>query len=59
VGKEKDPRRPIRVVLIAIGPDIAPGSLKPITDVTGGGVFAAPDPAKIGDIFFQVISSRT
>jgi len=35
-----------------------PAGLKPITDVTGGAVFAAPDPAKIGEIFVQAIATR-
>jgi hypothetical protein len=58
LGKLKDPKRPVRVILIAFGPDVAPASLKPITDLTGGGVFAAPDPAKIGEIFVQAIATR-
>jgi Ca-activated chloride channel homolog len=58
LGKLKDPKRPVRVVLIAFGPDVAPAGLKPITDLTGGGVFAAADPAKIGEIFVQAISTR-
>jgi hypothetical protein len=58
LGKLKDPKRPVRVILIAIGPDVAPAGLKPITDLTGGAVFAAPDPAKIGEIFVQAISTR-
>jgi len=58
LGKIKDPKRPVRVLLITFGPEVAPGGLKPITDLTGGGVFAAPDPAKIGDIFLQAITTR-
>ncbi|GIJ51619.1 hypothetical protein Val02_85050 [Virgisporangium aliadipatigenens] len=59
LGKVKDPKRPIRVLIITIGPDVSPTNLKPITDLTGGGVFAAPDPAKIGEIFLQAITTRT
>jgi hypothetical protein len=58
IGKIKDPKRPVRVLIIAIGPDVAAGNLKPITDLTSGGVFAAPDPAKISDIFLQAITTR-
>jgi Ca-activated chloride channel family protein len=59
LGKVKDQKRPIRVLIITIGPDVSPTNLKPITDLTGGGVFAAPDPAKISDIFLQAITTRT
>ena len=59
LGKVKDQKRPIRVLIITIGPDVSPTNLKPITDLTGGGVFAAPDPAKIGEIFLQAITTRT
>jgi Ca-activated chloride channel homolog len=58
LGRLKDPKRPVRILLITIGPDVAPGGLKPITDLTSGGVFAAPDPAKINDIFLQAITTR-
>jgi hypothetical protein len=58
LGKLKDPKKPVRVLLITIGPDVAPGGLKPITDLTSGAVFAAPDPAKIGEIFLQAITTR-
>jgi Ca-activated chloride channel family protein len=58
LGKIKDPKRPVRVIILAFGPDVAPGGLKPITDLTSGGVFAAPDPAKIADVFLQAITTR-
>jgi hypothetical protein len=58
LGKIKDPAKPVRVLIIAFGPDVAPDTLKPITNLTSGGVFAAPDPAKISDIFLQAITTR-
>jgi Ca-activated chloride channel homolog len=58
IGKVKDPKKPVRVLIIAFGPDVAPGGLKPITDLTSGAVFAAPDPAKISEIFLQAIVTR-
>jgi Ca-activated chloride channel family protein len=58
LGKIKDPAKPVRVLIIAFGPDVAPDGLKPITALTSGGVFAAPDPAKIGEIFLQAITTR-
>jgi len=37
---------------------VKPGPLQQITSTTGGGVFVAEDPTKIGDIFLQAISLR-
>ena len=47
------------MVIIGIGNEVDRAELKAITDATGGGVFITEDPAKIGDIFLQAISSRT
>jgi Ca-activated chloride channel family protein len=55
-----DPKRPVRMIIISIGTETNPQELKEITDATGcGGVFTAEDPAKIGEIFLQAISSRS
>lgn len=55
----KDPKRPIQVVIVGIGPSVGPDALKQITNATGGGVFLTEDPAKIGDIFLQAVALRT
>jgi hypothetical protein len=57
--KSVDPRRPVRMIIIGIGNEVDRGELETITAATGGGVFTAEDPAKIGEIFLQAISSRT
>jgi hypothetical protein len=58
--KLADPKRPVRMVIIGIGPGVDRNELETITDATGsGGVFIAQDPAKIGEIFLEAISSRT
>jgi hypothetical protein len=55
-----DPKRPVRVVIVGIGPEVNRKELETIVKPTAaGGVFIAPDPAKIGDIFLQAIGSRT
>lgn len=54
-----DPKKPVQVVIIGIGPSVNPGPLEQITKVTGGGVFIAEDPAKIGEIFLKAISLRS
>jgi hypothetical protein len=56
--KVADPAKPIQVMLIGIGEEIAEASMRQITDAIGGGTFVTPDPAKIGDIFLQAISLR-
>jgi hypothetical protein len=57
--KIKDPKRPIQVVILGIGPSVGPEALKQITNTAGGGVFITEDPAKIGDIFLKAVSLRT
>lgn len=56
LGKLQDPRRPIRIVGIGIGPDIDVGELQAIAGATGGQAFTTPDPTKIGDIFYAALS---
>jgi len=47
-------------VIIGIGNEVDRGELEAIVKATpAGGVFVAPDPAKIGDIFLEAISSRS
>ncbi|GLY01358.1 substrate-binding and VWA domain-containing protein [Actinoplanes sp. NBRC 101535] len=58
--KIQDPKKPIRLVLIGIGNEVNKAELETIQKVVpGSGVFIAEDPAKIGDIFFEAIGSRT
>jgi hypothetical protein len=58
--KLNDPKRPVRLVIIGIGDGVDRNELEAITSsTTTGGVFIAEDPAKMGDIFLQAISSRS
>jgi hypothetical protein len=58
--KIRDPSRPVRMVIVGIGNDVDRNELEAITDATdAGGVFIAPDPAKIGEIFLEAIASRS
>lgn len=58
--KLNDPKRPVRLVIIGIGNEVDRNELQTITNATSdGGVFVAPDPAKIGDIFLQAIATRS
>jgi extracellular solute-binding protein/von Willebrand factor type A domain-containing protein len=56
LGKLQDPKRPLRIIGIGIGPDIDLGELKKFSEATGGQAFAAPDPTKIGDVFYAALS---
>ncbi len=52
----RDPRRPVQVIGIGIGPDIDKAELQAISGATGGQAFTTPDPTKIGDIFYAALS---
>ncbi|MGH3861205.1 substrate-binding and VWA domain-containing protein [Actinokineospora sp.] len=51
-----DPKRPIAVIGIGIGPDIDVGELRAISAATGGQAFSTPDPSKIAEIFYAALS---
>jgi hypothetical protein len=56
LAKLQDPRRPILIVGIGIGPDIDVGELQAIAGATGGQAFTTPDPTKISNIFYAALS---
>jgi hypothetical protein len=56
LGKLQDPRRPILIVGIGIGPDVDAGELQAISGATGGQAFTTDDPTKIGGIFYAALS---
>jgi hypothetical protein len=56
--KANDPAKPVQIIVIGIGPDVGEAELERITKPTGGGVFVATDPAKIGEIFLKAIALR-
>jgi hypothetical protein len=56
--KVVNPRQPVQVIAIGIGTEVSRPELTRITQATGGGVFIATDPAKIGEIFLQAIALR-
>jgi Mg-chelatase subunit ChlD len=56
LAKLQDPRRPVRIVGIGIGPDIDVGELQAIAGATGGQAFTTPDPTRIGEIFYAALS---
>jgi hypothetical protein len=56
LAKLQDPRRPILIVGIGIGPDIDVGELQAISGASGGQAFTTPDPNQIGSIFYAALS---
>lgn len=52
----QNPRRPVQIIGIGIGPDIDDDELQAIAGATGGRAFTTPDPTKIGDIFYAALS---
>ena len=58
LGRIKDDKRPVQVIIIGLGDAINRGPLDQVVRTTGGGVFVAEDPAKIGEIFLRAISLR-
>jgi Ca-activated chloride channel family protein len=59
LGKLKDPKRPVDIVAITIGANADEAALRRITDTTGGGVFAVPDPADVGTVFLKALALHT
>ncbi|OLF17788.1 substrate-binding and VWA domain-containing protein [Actinophytocola xanthii] len=56
LGALQDPRRPVQIFGIGIGPDIDREELRAISAATGGQEFTTPDPTKIGDIFYAALA---
>jgi hypothetical protein len=50
-----DPTRPIRVVLLGIGPEVDQKELEQIAQRTGGKAFSVQDPDQIGTIFLEAL----
>jgi hypothetical protein len=56
--KLRDPKRPVRMIIIGIGTEVDQNELQAIADASGsGGVFVASDPAKIREIIHPAISN--
>ncbi|MBO0869829.1 MAG: VWA domain-containing protein [Micromonosporaceae bacterium] len=54
-----DPKRPVEVVLLGIGPEVNKPELDQIVQAAGGGgAFVAKDPSQVGSIFLQAIALR-
>ena len=56
--KIADPHKPVQIIILGIGTEVPKAEMQTITQITGGGVFIATDPASIGQIFLQAIALR-
>ncbi|MEZ5091505.1 VWA domain-containing protein [Nocardioides sp.] len=54
----RDPQRPVRIIGLAISEDADFAALRKIARATGGKAYRAADPATIGAVFNEAISSR-
>ncbi|MFC4851982.1 substrate-binding and VWA domain-containing protein [Actinophytocola glycyrrhizae] len=52
----QDPRRPLPMIAIGIGPDASLDELTTMTTATGGRAFTAPDPTALPEIFYTALS---
>ena len=50
------PDRPVHVIVIGIGTEVDKHELETVTKATGGDVFIALDPSKIGEIFLRALA---
>ncbi len=50
------PDKPVHVIVIGIGTEVDKHELETVAKATGGGVFLAPDPSKIGEIFLRALA---
>jgi Ca-activated chloride channel family protein len=58
LGRLADRRHSVRLIIVGIGSDVDRAELVRTTNVTGGAVFIAQDPARISDVFTEALLSR-
>jgi hypothetical protein len=51
--------KPVKIIIIGVGPDVSEPELTRVTSTTGGAVFLAPDPAKVGSVFLRALAVDT
>jgi hypothetical protein len=56
---EVDPRRPVKVIGIGIGPDADLGALRQIAEATGGSAYSAVNPADLQSVLFDALRRRS
>jgi hypothetical protein len=56
--KERDPKRPVRVILVGLGDQTDATTLSTIARTAGGASFVAKDPQDITTVFIQALMTR-
>jgi hypothetical protein len=56
--KRYDPKKPVRIVFLGMGPDVDAAELAQIAKATHGLSFVARDPSKMRDIYLQALAAR-
>ena len=54
--KAENKDQPVQIIIIGVGSEVNQGEMQKIVDATGGAVFIAQDPSKIGDIFMKALA---
>ncbi|MET7393096.1 substrate-binding domain-containing protein [Dactylosporangium sp. NPDC005572] len=54
--KVENPDQPVQIIVIGIGTEVNQAEMQKIVDATGGAVFVATDPSKIGEIFMKALA---
>ncbi len=55
----QDPRKPVRIIFVGLGPDVDSAELDQIAAITGGRAFTAPDPTGIRNVFAAALAELT
>lgn len=58
IARVKDPKKPVKVILVGIGQDADMGALRTIAKATGGAAYNAKDPADIQNVVFDAMAQR-
>lgn len=53
-----DPKRPVRVIFLGVGPDVNLDELKKVAAATHGLAMLATDPSKLSEVFLQALAER-
>lgn len=56
--REQDPERPVRLVLVGMGPQADARSLRTVAEAAGGAAYLARDPKDITTVFVEALLSR-
>jgi hypothetical protein len=57
--KLHDPRRPLPIINVGLGPNVNKAELSAISAATGGHAYVALDPTRMQDVFLAALSSLT